>query len=80
MNMHNRVAEIVPGLLLAGLGGSLPTQFRQDGQNDWVSVFNPYPYATEAVYTAAINSLWTDKVQPRITQEKQVILMTHDGP
>ena len=70
VNLHNRVTEIVPGLLIAGLGGSLPTLFKQDGQNDWVNCFNPYPYLTEADYTAAITSLWTDKVQPRITQEK----------
>ena len=82
VNLHNRVAELVPGLFIAGLGGSLPTKFKKDGETDWVDVFTPYPYQTEADYTAAIRSLWTGKVEPAVaaTQGKSVILMTHDGP
>ena len=72
--------------MIAGLGGSLPTKFRKNGENDWTDVFNPYPYLTEADYTAAIRALWTDKVVPMLEDlgieedRKTVILMTHDGP
>lgn len=54
INVHNRTHELVPGLLIAGLGGSMPTQFRKEGQNEFVDVFNPYPYKTEADFTTAI--------------------------
>ena len=80
VNLHNRATELVPGLIIAGLGGSLPTKFKKDGENDWIDVFNPYPYLTEVDYTAAVKALWTEKVQPLINEDKTVILMTHDGP
>lgn len=58
INLHNGVCELVPGLAIAGLGGSLPTQFKADGSDTFVNCFNPYPYLTEEAYTEAITSLW----------------------
>ena len=73
---------LIPGLLIAGLGGSLPTLFRQEGQNDYINVFDPYPYADEASYTAAVQNLWKVRVDPFLAsgEATQVVLMTHDGP
>lgn len=73
---------LVPGLLIAGLGGSLPTQFRAEGETDFVDVFNPYPYADEAAYTTAVTNLWQTQIKPALTsgEATQVVLMTHDGP
>ena len=73
---------LVPGLLIAGLGGSLPTLFREEGQTEFFNVFNPYPYADDAAYTSAVTSLWQNRVEPRLTsgEASQVVLMTHDGP
>ena len=31
VNVHNKAIEIAPGLMLGGLGGSLPTQFKAEG-------------------------------------------------
>lgn len=80
INLHNRVEELIPGLFIAGLGGSLPTLFQPNGSNEWEQVFTPYPFTSESLYTQAIQALWFDKVDPIATGQKQVILMTHDGP
>mmetsp|Transcript_12373 Transcript_12373/g.14687 ORF Transcript_12373/g.14687 Transcript_12373/m.14687 type:complete len:85 (-) Transcript_12373:363-617(-) len=66
LNLHNSAIELVPGLLIAGLGGSLPTLFQAEGSTEWINVFNPYPFADEAAYTAAIESLWQGSVQPAL--------------
>ena len=58
INLHNRVHELIPGLIIAGLGGSLPTQFKEEGSNSYVNVFTPYPFPNEEAYTEAITSLW----------------------
>ena len=50
VNLHGKVLEIAPGLVIAGLGGSLPTLFKQDGASDFVECFTPYPFASEAHY------------------------------
>jgi len=80
--MHDWATMLVPGLLIAGLGGSLPTLFLEEGATEYVNVFHPYPYLDEAKYTAAITNLWQSKVQPVLTSGNatSVILMTHDGP
>ena len=31
INLHNRVLELLPGLTIAGLGGSLSAQFKEEG-------------------------------------------------
>ena len=64
INLHNRVRELASGLWIAGLGGSLPTQWKEEGTDDFIEVFAPYPYLTEAAYTEDITSLWRDKVEP----------------
>ena len=66
--------------MIAGLGGSLPTQFRPEGSTEFEDVFTPYPFSNEALYTEALTTLWQGKVVPQVTGPKQVILMTHDGP
>ena len=55
--------ELVPGLFIAGFGGSLPTLFKPEGSNDFEEVFTAYPYLTEAAYSEDLTSLW-DKVVP----------------
>ena len=55
LNLHERAIELVPGLLIAGMGGSMPTLFKADDSTEWISVFNPFPYADEVAYTEAIN-------------------------
>lgn len=69
INLHNRVVELVPGLCIAGLGGSLPTKFKADSDNEWVDVFNPYPFLTEAAYTAAVNDLWSQQVEQHLNSD-----------
>ena len=80
MNVHNKVIEVRPGLMLGGLGGSQPTLFRAEGQNDFVNVFNPYPYTTEENFAKALDQLWKSKIEPSLEEGKQLILMTHEGP
>ena len=79
-NIHNRVIEVVPGLVIGGFGGSLPTLFRAEGATEFVNVFNPYPYENEQIYKAALKSFWDSKVTPALAGDTQIILMTHDGP
>ena len=55
--------ELVPGLFIAGFGGSLPTLFKPEGSNDFEEVFTAYPYLSEAAYSEDLTSLW-DKVVP----------------
>ena len=59
--MHTKVVQLVPGLILAGLGGSLPTPFKLNGSpddfpypSDWTPVFTPFPYRDEEHYMAAL--------------------------
>ena len=66
VNVHNKAIEVRPGLMLGGLGGSQPTLFRAEGQNDFVNVFNPYPYTTEENFAKALNDLWRDKLEPSL--------------
>ena len=54
INMHKQVHELVPGLFMAGLGGSLPTLFKGNNQQEWEECFTPYPFSNEALYTEAI--------------------------
>ena len=58
INLHKRVHELIPGLIIAGLGGSLPTQFKEEGSNNYIDVFTPYPFPNEQAYSEAMMSLW----------------------
>ena len=56
-NVHQRVIQLKPGLLLAGLGGSLPTQFVEEGQTEMVPVYNPYPFVDENAFKEGLEPL-----------------------
>ena len=48
-NVHNRVVELAPGLLVAGLGGSLPTLYKPGGTHstsEWQNSFPDYPFSS----------------------------------
>ncbi len=52
-NIHNRVHELAPGLLIAGRGGSLPTLVRAGGPystSEWKYIFSVYPFRSQALY------------------------------
>ena len=61
-NIHNLTFELADGLVIAGLGGSLPTLCREEGETEFRPVFNPYPYENEQAMAKALVDFWEKKV------------------
>jgi Icc-related predicted phosphoesterase len=76
INLHLKSAELAPGLVILGMGGSKPTLLQPKGSTEWRMIYNPYPWKSEDHYKQALQKVWSEAN----TSQNQVILFTHDGP
>ena len=89
-NLHKEIYELADGLIVAGLGGSTPAYFSgynlfedEEGnevEEEFTDELSSYPYASEDDFKVDLDSLWFDKVKVSLDKQRQVLLLTHEGP
>jgi len=58
INLHLKTAEIEPGLVICGMGGSKHTLLQEKGAKEWKEIYNPYPWKSDKEYKSALEKVW----------------------
>mmetsp|Transcript_1721 Transcript_1721/g.2390 ORF Transcript_1721/g.2390 Transcript_1721/m.2390 type:complete len:114 (+) Transcript_1721:212-553(+) len=72
INLHKGTYQLAEGLLMAGLGGSVPAVFHSSESSDdaWGGeILGSYPYEDDLQMQDDLDEFWYDKVIPEIENE-----------
>ncbi|KAL0491072.1 metallophosphoesterase YsnB [Acrasis kona] len=78
-NVHKKVVELAPDLLLAGFGGSVPSYYAPELRKQaWVG----YPFKEEEEFKAEWSPFFNEHIKDKFSSQPnaQLLLMTHVGP